>query len=244
MKKILISTFLLAFGLGLIAVYADAQKLPEVMAKMIAAQGGRKALEAIKDTTSSGTAEMIQFGMNGSITVYQKEPDKSRMDIEVMGMVITRAYDGTTAWGVNPQTGASEVMSDQEGAQMKWGSYGNDALLNPAKYGISFELKPKEKVNDKDYIVLDQVFKDGFRNTMYLDPETYLIFKTKAKTVSPAGTEIEMETLMSDYQKEGDVVVAKAMTIYQGGQEYMRLNFSKVVFNTGLEDVFFKMPGQ
>jgi outer membrane lipoprotein-sorting protein len=244
MKKILISTFLLAFGLGLIAVYADAQKLPEVLAKMIAAQGGRKALEAIKDTTSSGTAEMIQMGLNGTITIYQKEPDKSRTDFEVMGMVITRAYDGTTAWGVNPQTGANEVMSDQDGSQMKWGSYGNDALLNPAKYGISFELKPKEKVSDKDYIVLDQVFKDGFRNTMYLDPETYLVFKTKAKIASPAGTEIEMETLMSDYQKEGDVVVAKAMTIYQGGQEFMRIKFSKVAFNTGLEDVFFKMPGQ
>ncbi len=60
----------------------------------------------------------------------------------------------------------------------------------------------------------------------------------------PAGTEIEVETLMSDYQKEGEVVVARAMTIYQGGQEFLRLKFSKVVFNTGLEDVFFKMTGQ
>jgi outer membrane lipoprotein-sorting protein len=244
MKKILISTFLLAFGLGLIAIYADAQKLPEVLDKMIAAQGGRKALEAIKDTTSSGTAEMIQFGMNGTFTMYQKEPDKVRMDFEVMGMVVTQAYDGTTAWGVNPQTGASEVMSDQQGADMKRQSYGNDALLNPAKYGMSFEMKPKEKINDKDYIVLDQIYKDGFRATMYIDPETYLVFKTKAKTVSPAGTEIEVETLTSDYQKEGDLVVPKAITIYQGGQEFMRMKISKVVFNAGLEDVFFKMPGQ
>ena len=244
MKKILISTFLLTVGLSLIAIYADAQTLPEIMNKMIAAQGGRKALEAVKDTTYSGTAEMVQFGMNGTVTMYQKEPDKIRMDFEVMGMVITQAYDGTTAWMVNPQTGASEVMSDQQSADMKRQSYGFDALLNPAKYGINYELKPKEKINDKDYIVLDQVFKDGFRASTYLDPETYLVFKTKAKTLGPAGTEIEVEALMSEYQKEGDIVVAKAMTIYQAGQEFLRMKFSKVVFNTGLEDVFFKMPGQ
>jgi hypothetical protein len=244
MKKILIITFLLAFGLGLISIYAGAQTLPQVMDKMVAAQGGKKAMEAVKDSTYSGTVEMIQFGMNGTFTMYHKEPDKIRMDIEMMGMVITQAYDGTTAWQVNPQTGASEVMNDQQAVEMKRQGVGNDAFFNPAKYGISYELKPKEKINDKDYVVLEQVFKDGFRNTMYLDPETFLVFKTKAKTISPAGTEIEMETLMSDYQKEGEIIVAKAMTIYQGGQEFMRLKINKVVFNSNTDDMFFRMTGQ
>ena len=72
---------------------------------MIEAQGGRKALAAIKDTTISGTIEMPQMGISGSITIYQKEPDKMRMDMEFMGMVITQAYDGQNAWMVNPADG-------------------------------------------------------------------------------------------------------------------------------------------
>jgi hypothetical protein len=167
-----------------------------------------------------------------------------RMDFEVMGMVITQAYDGETAWQVNPQSGTDEVMTDQQAVEMKRQAMGNDALFNPSKFGISYELKPKEKVNDKEYIVLDQLFKDGFRNTLYLDPDTYLIYKTKAKTISPAGTEVEAETVMSDYQKEGDLMIAKAMTIYQAGQEFMRLKISKVAYNSNLDDAQFKMTGK
>lgn len=244
MKKLSISVFLAVFAVSLLATFAGAQTLQEVMDKMVAAQGGQKALEAVKDSTYSGTAELIQFGMNGTFTMYHKEPNKMRMDFEVMGMVITQAYDGETAWQVNPQTGTDEIMNEQQAAEMKRQALGNDALFNPSKYGISYELKPKEKVNDKEYVVLDQVFKDGYRNTMYLDPDTYLIYKTKAKTVSPAGTEVESETIMSDYQKEGDLSVAKSMTIYQAGQEFMRLKIAKVAFNSILDDIQFKMTGK
>jgi len=244
MKKILISAFLAVFAVSLIAAYAGAQTLQQVMDKMVAAQGGKAALEAVKDSTYSGTAELIQFGMSGTFTMYHKEPNKMRMDFEVMGMVVTQAYDGETAWQVNPQDGTTGVMNEQQSVEMKRQAMGNDALFNPSKFGISYELKAKEKVGDKDYIVLDQVFKDGFRNTMYLDPDTYLIYKTKAKTISPAGTEVESETVMSDYQKEGDLMMAKAMTIYQAGQEFMRLKISKVAYNTNLDDTQFKMTGK
>jgi outer membrane lipoprotein-sorting protein len=244
MKKFSISVFLTLFALSLIAAYADAQTLQQVMDKMVAAQGGKAALEAVKDSTYSGTAELIQFGMSGTFTMYHKEPNKMRMDFEVMGMVITQAFDGETAWQVNPQTGTDEIMNEQQAVEMKRQAMGNDALFNPSKYGISYELKPKEKVNDKEYVVLDQVFKDGFRNTMYLDPDTYLIYKTKAKTISPAGTEVESETIMSDYQKEGDLMMAKSMTINQAGQEFMRLKISKAAFNTNLDDMQFKMTGK
>ncbi|GAH91450.1 unnamed protein product, partial [marine sediment metagenome] len=69
--------------------------------KMIEVQGGKKVFESIEDMTLYGTLEMAQQGLSGSITIYKKEPDKMRRDIEIMGMIITQAYDGETAWGVN-----------------------------------------------------------------------------------------------------------------------------------------------
>lgn len=107
MKKTLIWVLAGLFVLSLLPVQGFGQTSKEVLDKMIDAQGGRKAMEAIKDTTISGTMEMVQQGMNATLTMYQKEPDKMRMDIEIMGMVITQAFDGQKAWFLNPQTGAT-----------------------------------------------------------------------------------------------------------------------------------------
>jgi hypothetical protein len=49
------------------------------------------------------------------------------------------------------------------------------------------------------------------------------------------------ESIMGDYKKVGDIVVAHSMTTSQDGQEFMRMTMTKVTFNSNLEDSFFKM---
>jgi outer membrane lipoprotein-sorting protein len=227
---------------SLVAAPALGQTTKDVLAKFIQAQGGAKALAAIKDTTVNGSVELVQYGMNGTITMYQKEPDKMRMDIEVMGMVITQAYDGTVGWMINPQTGATEQMPDNMTQEMKRQALGNEALLNPEKYGITYEYKGKEKIDTKDYLILEQTTSDGHKTTMYLDPDTYLTYKAKGTTLGQAGVEVMADTIFSDYKKVGDVTLAHSLTTYQDGQEFMRMTLTKVTFNSGLEDSFFQMP--
>jgi outer membrane lipoprotein-sorting protein len=240
MKKVAVAGILLALVAGL-TVSAQAQDAKGLLDKMIQAQGGRAALAAVKDSTTSGSLEMVQMGMNGSVTMYQKEPDKIRIDIEIMGMVITQAFDGQKAWMTNPQSGSTEEMPETQAASMRRQALGNDSLLNPEKYGISYVLKPKEKVGDKEYFVLEQTYKDGTKATMYIDPGTYLIYKAKAKTQDMTGADVEGETVFDDYKKEGDLMVAHKMIVYQGGAEFIRMTFTKVVNNSKLEDSFFMM---
>lgn len=240
MKKCFVAGVLAALLAGL-AVNAQAQDVKEILDKMIQAQGGRVALAAIKDTTISGSLEMVQMGMNGSLTMYQKEPDKMRIDIEIMGMVITQAYDGQKAWMTNPQTGSTEEMPETQGQSMRRQALGNDALLNPEKFGITYVFKGKEKSGDKDFLVLEQTFKDGTKATMYIDPATYLIQKAKAKTQDMTGADVEGETIFEDYRKEGDLLAAHKMITYQNGAEFLRMTFTKVTYNAGLDDTFFKM---
>jgi hypothetical protein len=95
----------------LIACQDSGQTAQQILEKMIEAQGGRNAAEGIKDMTGSGTIEMAVQGLSGPVTFYKKEPDKIRVDVEVMGRVFSRAYDGKTGWGTNPQTGGIEEMS-------------------------------------------------------------------------------------------------------------------------------------
>jgi outer membrane lipoprotein-sorting protein len=241
MKRIFSFYLLSIFLLSLMVSAVLSQEASDILGKMIEAQGGKKVIENIKDMTSSGTLEMTQMGMSGSMTMYRKEPDKVRMDIEVMGMIITQAFDGETAWWVNPQTGSPEEMSEQQSESMKRMSFGIDALLYPEKYGITYSYKGKEKIDEKEYFVLEQTFPDGFKATIYIDPKTYLSYKSKSTIVNQMGVEVEQETLETDYKNVGGMMIAHSITIFQGGEEYMKINVTEMTFNSGLEDAFFKM---
>jgi outer membrane lipoprotein-sorting protein len=240
MKKTLLLGFFGLFLLNLASSPGIAQDTNEILNKMIDAMGGRKILESVRDSTLTGTWEMPQMGMSGSLTMYLKEPNKMRWDGEVRGMVITQAYDGETAWWLNPQTGAREDMPESQAEDFKRGAMGNDALLNPAKFGISFAYKGKETIDNKDYFVLEETYSDGYKTTIYIDPESYLPYKAKSKSVGPSGTEVESESVMSDYRKIDGVMTAHSITIIQGGQEFMKMTFTSVKFNAGLEDSLFK----
>ena len=242
MKKALLWLLAGAFIVSSLPVAGFGQEAGEILEKMIEAQGGAKALTAVKDTTINATVELVAMGMNGTLTMYQKEPSMMRMDIEIMGMVITQAFDGTVAWMVNPQTGATEEMPEQAVAAMKRQSLGNDALLNPDKYGIKYAAKGKEKLDDKEYLVLEQTTADGHQTTMYIDPASYLTYKAKGKEVNlQTNTEVLTESVFGDFRKVGDVTLAHSVATSQDGQEFMKMAITKVAFNQGLEDSFFKM---
>jgi outer membrane lipoprotein-sorting protein len=242
MKKTLIWMLAGACIISSLPVMGYGQEAGQVLEKMIEAQGGRKVLESLKDTTVSGTMELIQQGMNATMTMYQKEPNLMRMDIEVMGMVITQAFDGQKGWYLNPQTGAAQDMDENMNKEFKRQALGNDSLLNPAKYGITYAAKGMEKAGDKECLVLEQTMSDGHKSTLYLDPDTHLIARTKTTTMSQmGGGEVQSETIFGDYRKEGDVLVAHTLTILQDGAEFARMTLTKVTYNSGLEDSLFQM---
>lgn len=240
MKKIL-SFCLISLMILSLPAFVQSQTTEEVVKKMIKAQGGRDVLSKIKDSTFTGTMELVQMGISGSATMYQKEPNMMRMDAEVMGMMYTQAFDGETAWMINPQTGSTEEMPEKAAEYMKREAMGNDALLHPQKYGITFSYKGKEKIEEKEHLVLEQTFADGYKVTIYLDPETYLVYKTKAITLNQMGVEVEAETFLSDYKEVEGVMIPHTITTFQDGEEFMRITLTDVSFNSGLEDSLFKM---
>lgn len=242
MRKIIFCCVSILTLLALVSAPASGQTAKEILGKWIDAQGGAKALEAVKDTTITGSVQLVSMGVNGTVTMYQKEPNMMRLDIEVMGMVITQAFDGEKAWMIDPQTGAATEMPENASQEFKRQALGNAALLNPEKYGIKYDFKGKEKLEDKEYLVLEQTTEDGHKTTIYLDPQTYLTYKTKGTALGQAGVEVMAETITTDYKKVDGLLIAHSMTEYQDGQEFMRMTMTKVVFNSNLEDSFFKMP--
>lgn len=240
MKRML--TFLLAglFLATLITSPGSAQTTEQIVKKMIEAQGGKKVLENIKDMTMTGTIEIVMQGVTASFTIYKKEPDKRRLDAEVMGMVFTQVFDGEKAWGTNPQTGGIEDFDEERTVEARREALAIASILYPEKYGMSFAYKGKETLDGKEYFLLEQTYPDGLVATLHLDAKTYLVYKSKARVMGPMGVEVEAEQFNSDYKKVNGLMIAHSIVALVDGEESQKITVEGVSFNTGLEDSLFK----
>jgi len=238
-RKILTGIMLIIFLSVLFQLPVRAQAEKEILEKMIQALGGREALAEIKDTRMTGNMEIIQYGMNAPFTIYQKEPDKFRMEMEIMGMNMVQVYDGQKAMMTNPQSGEIIELPADQAKTFRRQALGNDATLHPEKYGITYAYKGEETIDGKKYLVLEQKFQDGDLVTIYLDAATYLTYKQKGKSLGATGTEVETETIFSDYRKVGKIIAPFSITALQSGIEQMKMTISEIVFNTGLDDSLF-----
>jgi outer membrane lipoprotein-sorting protein len=222
--------------------YAQTSKdAQNVLNKMIDAQGGRKYLETLKDTTTTGSAELVQMGISGTVTLYQKEPNKMRMDMEFMGMVITQAYNGEKAWFTNPQTGATEELPEGQAKELARQALGTESLLNPEKFGITYALLPKAKLDSTEYIVLEQTMADGHKSVLYVDPSTDLPYKVETTGLGQSGEDVKIESYQTDYKKVGQSMVAHSIRTLQDGADFMHFTITKVEYNTGLDDALFTL---
>jgi hypothetical protein len=74
-----------------------------VLNKFLDATGGRAALEKRHNQVEHGTVEMAAMGIKGDMIIYEAEPNKNRMVIDLTGIgKIESGTDGTIAWENNP----------------------------------------------------------------------------------------------------------------------------------------------
>jgi outer membrane lipoprotein-sorting protein len=206
---------------------------------MIEAQGGRKYLSGIQDQVYEGSIDLVQYGMSGTFTMYLKEPNKMRMDMEAMGMLISQGYDGQTAWQTNPQTGVIEELPADQAKDFARQAIGLSYLLYPEKFNIKYVLQPKAEIEGKEYIVIQTILEDGFTITQYIDPSTYLAYKSEQLQMGMTGVEVNTEAYPSDYRKVGETMAPHAMKIIQEGAVFMTMTFSSITYNNKLEDSLF-----
>lgn len=242
MKKVILIILIGVMIMFFCTTQGYSQTGKDLLEKMIAAQGGREKLSNVKDSQVKGTMELLAAGVSGNITIVRKEPDRQRLDIDVTDITITQAYDGKKVWMINPQLGeGSREMPEPFASAFKRQVIGNNALLKPEKYGITFHYKGKEKVEDKDCLLLESVNSDGYKTLYYLDAKTFLVVKSKFKTLDQAGTEIDQENYYSDYRKVDGLTVAFKVTSFRQGTEFMKLTLSDVKYNLNVKDELFQM---
>ena len=223
-----------------------AQTVDEAVEKVLAAMGGRAALAKLQTRVASGAITVSNQGMDigGTVEVSYKAPNKSRtfmkLDLSAYGgaeMVIDQRCDGKTAFELNSQRGEREMTGNQ--LQTKLNASFPTPFLKYKEEGAKVEMVGKEKLGEKDAIVLVYTPKAGSATRYYFDAQTWLIMRSVGKfSVSATGEEIEQTTDPSDY-REVDGVKLPFTIVMSNATQSVTMRLGKIEHNKPLDDAMF-----
>lgn len=239
--KFVFPVFILLF----ICLNASAQTADEVIEKHVEALGGIQNIQAVKSMKIVGSVKMM--GMEFPFTSYNVTPDKFYFELSVQGKSIKQAFDGTTAWAVNPMGGSPvpEVVEGDEASNIKERTRIFDKLVTYKEDGAGVELLGKEQMNNADVFKIKYTGPDGKEITYFLSTSDFMIVKIQKK-IKIQGSEMDSETLYSNYKKIDDVVIAYSFEVNtknspMGTQVVI---IDKIELNQNVEDKIFSMPSK
>lgn len=198
------------FLIGLIvltsATYLTAgDELDEVLKNHFTAIGQAK-LDQKRTLIWQGTSNA------GPFTLYQKRPNKVRIDATYEGADWIRGYNGKTAWIIAPWLGTAEAQLLTEGpqfAQLIGLSQFDGPIHEPEKVGGKLEYIGKFDIDGAPSFKLKLTEADGAINHIFIDARNHFLVKQITFTKDEAsGQEYEVVTLFKDYREIDGVYMA------------------------------------
>lgn len=235
-KRFFLFAFILAGALSVNAQTAD-----EILAKYFENTGGLEKWISLKSSKMAGM--MAMQGMEFPGTVYAALPNKQRVEVNVMGKAIVQAYDGETAWWINPFMGGEDPqkMPDEMAEEMTRQEFQSD-FINYKEKGHAVELEGTEEVEGAEAFKIKLTKKNGDVEYHYFDSEYYvpIMMKTTVKS-GPAQGQMA-ETYMSDYQEVDGMMFPFFIESKVNGQSFQKITIDTISVNEEYEDVFFAFP--
>lgn len=227
---------------------AAAQTADDVVEKYLAAIGGRQALAKLTSRTMIGTITLAtpQGELSGPIQVYTQAPNKSRtvvkLDLSAFGagqMTVDQRFDGTAGYLIDTLQGNRDITGNQL-ENMKNAMFPTP-LIGYKDRGATLELAGKEKIGERDALVLVLKPKTGSASRQYIDAETYLPMRTVIKVDVPQFGEVEQTTELSDYRDVDGVKVPFAVKATSAVQS-STVVITKVEHNAKIDEALFSKP--
>ena len=231
---IVIALMLLAF------IGTQAQSIDDVLAKHFEATGQEK-LEAVQ--TFFVKAKMSMMGMEMPMTMQMKKPNKFRIDMEVMGQKIEQGFDGESGWMRNPMMGSG--ITDLKGAELKQAMQQADLqgeLYDYKAKGHTAELIGKVNSDGKEAYRIKFTNADGTVKDYYIDANSYLISKVKAK-VEQMGQTLDIETNILEYKDFDGIKIGSKMEVNtpMGTQSMV---MEEIKLDEKMDDSIFARPAE
>jgi hypothetical protein len=224
-------------------VAVTAQTVDEVVARHVAARGGREALAKVRTLRMTGRA----IGGPGREAIVRREiarPGRIRTEFVFQGTTGVYVWDGTAGWRVSPLDGslepepltgdAAELSAEQadfEGPLVDWKAKGHRV-----------ELAGKADLPGGPAHELKVTLKSGVVRRVWVDAASGLVVKT-GSTRTLRGHELTFETVYSDYSETAGVRIARSIeTGVVGRPRRLRIVVENVEVNPPLDDSRFRVP--
>lgn len=226
-KLILVLTGIFAF------VIINAQSLEDIITKYTAAN---KLDQISKLKTIKLTGNMSMMGMEMSMEIWMKNPDKIKTVSIMNGMETVQVYDGVKGYMINPMTGSTDPveMTQEQIKETLRGNMFQNYMATYLKNG-QIKLAGEEKVNDKPAFKLKASIEGGVNVDLYIDKATYLLVK-----ISTTSQGMSMDSYPSDYTENNGVFLPMKTTTSAKGMEFA-LQFTKVEVDIPMDDSIFKV---
>jgi outer membrane lipoprotein-sorting protein len=236
--RVSMTVLMAAMGLALVASRVSAQTVDEIVARNIQAKGGAEKIKAVQSMKQASHIK-IQ-GMSATMTTYFKRPNLSRQEMSIAGAQIIAAFDGTTAWGINPMAGQTtpQPLPGASAEQARREADFDPPLLDYKTKGTKVEFVGTEPAGGgKSYLHLTVTDKQGTVTQVYLDSTTALEAKIVAQ--GPTGP---IETALSDYRDVNGLKLPFAIKTTTGGVVAADVVVDSIQFNVDMPATLFSMP--
>ena len=226
----------------LLPVGVRAQTVDEIIAKNVQARGGLEKLRAIKSLRV--TSRFSQGSFRATYVQENKREDKVREELILQGMAQVQAYDGHTAWQINPFGGRKdpELMSQDDSRSVFIDADLEGPLVDYKKKGHQAELVGHDPVEGTDCYKIKLTLKDGDIRYYYLDADSFLEIKFETQTHVRGAIQYN-DTLLGDYEQVDGVYFPFAIeTVETGTEDWQRFTVEKIEPNVPFDDTRFSLP--
>ena len=219
----------------------DLPKAETILDKYVEVTGGKAAYGKLHTTIATGSVEFAAMGMKGAMTVWAAEPDKVLAEIVFEGLGKFReGSNGEVAWGSNAMQGPRIKEGDEKTQAMLQGTFNAEARWR--EIYKSANTVGVESVDGKDCYKILLTTKSGNPVTRWYDKASNLLVKSSMVMKSPMG-EIEADSTLADYRKEGEILVPHKTVAHAAGQELI-MTIEKVQANAEIPKGTFDVPDE
>jgi len=226
------------------ALFAQNPDVDEIVAKHLAAMGGADKIRAIRTSKATGKVVLGGGQAEGTMVAYSRRPAQNRVEVNLQGQRVVQAFDGQTAWMINPMTGnpnPQRMPADEAKRAADDADPDGSPLIDYKTKGNKIEYLGKEDVEGSMAHKLKVTLKSGSVSSLYLDEKTMLPSKSVTSR-KQMGQEIEMEAYPSNYKTVEGVMMPFASEIRVGGRAMMQNLIEKIEINVPVDESMFAFP--
>lgn len=221
---------------------AQAAALPsaeKLVAKHVAAIGGEAAVREHAAYRMTGTFELAAAGLRGDMTVVSAAPNRNALTITIPGVgEIRSGFDGTTAWEMNPMSGA-RLLEGEELARVSEESHFHGSLLRNPPGIASRQTVERTELGGVPCYRVRVSWKSGRESHECYAVDGGLLVALQSTIASPMG-KMETTQLLSDYKEFGGVRHATVLRQQMMGAEQL-LTITSIEYE-GIDESAFTPP--